>query len=171
MALTVQDPSELLQTEFHALPLVEVLQKAPAALLGVSTEAAAALTTIGVRTIFDLALSRVFDAAVNLTDAGENPSNPLNRFGAPVNDMLRAPLPPGTRFTEVRFLSPEILAGIPDSDAFNAALGVKTVRDLAFYPPFRAAREILHRAFFPERDRAFDPEAPASRSRMRPNAN
>ena len=157
----VEDPTELLQTEFQSLPLVEVVQKSPRALLGVSRAAATALGNVGVKTIFDLALSRVFDAAAQLTDAGENASNALNRFGAPASDMLSAPLPPDTRVPDVRFMSPQILAGIPDANAFSRALGVKTVRDVAFYPPYLAAREILNQAFFPERDAAFDPEAPA----------
>src|SRR5262249_30192648 len=32
---------------------------------------------------------------------------------------------------------------------------------LSVYPPFRAAKEILHRVFFPEQVEAFDPESPA----------
>jgi hypothetical protein len=156
-----EDTSELLKTDFQSLPLVEVLQKPPTALLSVSDEAEAALDQIGVKTIFDLALSRVFEAASQLTDAAENASNALNRFGAPASDMLSGPLPPDTRVPDVRLMSPSILAGIPDANAFTTALGVKTVRDVAFYPPYLAAREILNEAFFPERDGAFDPEAPA----------
>src|SRR6266480_7193525 len=155
------DSSELLQTDFQSLPLVEVLQKSPTALLGVSDAAATALENIGAKTIFDLALSRVFDAAAQLTDAAENASHALNRFGAAASDMLSAPLPPDTRVTDVRFMPPSILAGIPDPNAFGTVLGVKTVRDIAFYPPYRAAPQILSKAFFPERDGAFDPESPA----------
>jgi hypothetical protein len=43
MALPTQDPTEFLQTEFQSLPLVEVLQKPPTALLGVSDATATAL--------------------------------------------------------------------------------------------------------------------------------
>ncbi len=135
MALPTQDPTEFLQTEFQSSPLVEVLQKPPTALLGVSDAAANALGAIGVKTVFDLALSRVFAAAAQLADAGENASNALNRFGAPASDMLSAPLPPDTRVPDVRFMPPNILAGIPDANAFSAALGVKTVRDVAFSRP------------------------------------
>jgi hypothetical protein len=155
-----EDSTELLQTEFQSLPLVEVLQKPPTALLGVSDAAATTLGDIGVKTIFDLALSRVFEAAAQLADAGENASNALNRFGAPGSDMLSAPLPPDTRVPDVRLMPPSILAGIPDANEFSTALGVKTVRDVAFYPPYRAAQQILNQAFFPERDASFDSEAP-----------
>ncbi len=158
---SAEDSTEFLQTDFQSLPLVEVLQKPPTALLGVSDAATTALGNIGVKTIFDLALSRVFDAAAQLTDAGENASSALNRFGAPASDMLSAPLPPDTRVPDVRFMSPQILAGIPDANAFSTSLGVKTVRDVAFYPPYLAAQQILNQAYFPERDGTFDPEAPA----------
>jgi hypothetical protein len=158
---SVDDPSELLRTDFQSLPLVEVLQKSPTALLGVSDDAATALDAIGAKTIFDLALSRVFDAATQLTDAAENASNALNRFGAPATDMLSAPLPPDTRVPDVRFMPPQILAGIPDANAFSSALGVKTVRDVAFYPPYLAAQQILNQAYFPDRAASFDAEAPA----------
>ena len=46
----------------------------------------------------------------------ENASNALNRFGALASDMLSAPLPPDTRVPDVRFMSPGILAGIPDAN-------------------------------------------------------
>src|SRR5262249_48192041 len=80
--------------------------------------------------------------------------------GAAPTDLLAAPLPPGTRMPDVRFLSPGVLAGIADATAFSGVLGVKTVRDVAFYPPFLAARQIFTEAFFPERDAGFYPEAP-----------
>src|SRR5438046_4817872 len=155
------DSSELLQTDFQSLPLLEVLQKSPNALLRVSDAAATALENIGAKTIFDLALARVFDAATQLTAAAENASNALNRFGAPASDMLSAPLPPDTRVPDVRFMPPSILAGIPDANAFSAALGVKTVRDVAFFPPYLAAQQILNAAYFPDRAAGFDLEAPA----------
>lgn len=54
-----------------------------------------------------------------------------------------------------------ILADITDAASIQAALGVITVRDLSVYPPFRAAKEILNRVFFPEQLESFDPESPA----------
>lgn len=83
------DPADLLKTEFQALPLAEVLNKPPGALLGVSDEASTALAGIDVKSLFDLALSRVFAAAVQLDDAADNAANALNRFGAPATDMVR----------------------------------------------------------------------------------
>lgn len=155
------DPSDLLKTEFQSLPLAETLQKPPGVLLGVSNEAQAALAALGIGSVFDLALARVFEAADQLNDAAENPGNPLNRFGAPVRDMVRSGLPGSLKIADFRFQPVDILAGIADPAALKAALGVLTVRDLAVYPPYRAAKDILNQVFFPDRLLGFDPEAPA----------
>ena len=158
--MTTPVTSDLLKTEFQALPLAEVLQKPTGVLLGVSNEAQAALAGLGIGSVFDLALARVFETAEQLNDAAENPGNPLNRFGAPAKDMVRPGLPGSLKIADFRFQSLDILSGIPEPAALQAALGVRTVRDLAVYPPFRAAKEILNQVFFPDRLQGFDPEAP-----------
>ena len=155
------DPTDLLKTEFQGLPLVEVLQKPPGVLLGVSDAAASTLAGLGVKSVFDLALSRIFAAAVQLDDAADNPDNALNRFGAPVTDMVRPGLSGALKITDLRFQPVDILAGIADAAGLQTALDVKTVRDLALYPPYLAAREVLNRVFFPERLTGFDPDSPA----------
>jgi hypothetical protein len=57
-----------------------------------------------------------------------------------------------------------VLAGFgnadADADALQRALRVTTVRDLALYPPFLAAQELLAAAYTPDRLPGFDPEAP-----------
>jgi hypothetical protein len=53
-----------------------------------------------------------------------------------------------------------ILRGIADAGALGAALDVATVRELASWPPYLAAKAILALAFFPEEAAGFDPEAP-----------
>jgi hypothetical protein len=44
--------------------------------------------------------------------------------------------------------------------ALAPALDVTTVRELALWPPYRAAQAILNAAFFPEQAQGFDAEAP-----------
>jgi hypothetical protein len=159
--MSTSDPGDLLKTAFQSLPLAEVLQKPPGVLLGVSDEAQTALAALGIGSVFDLALARVFEAADQLNDAAENPANPLNRFGAPVKDMVRSGLPGSLKISDFRFQPVDILSGIADPAALKTALGVLTVRDLAVYPPYRAAKDILNQVFFPDRLLGFDPEAPA----------
>ena len=155
------EPSDLLKTEFLTLPVAEVLGKPVTVLLGVSDEAATALAELDVNSVFDLAMSRVFAAAVQLEDAGDNASNTLSRFGSAPADIVDDGLPGTVKVSDLRFEPVGILAGIPNPDALATALGVETVRDLAVYPPFRAATALLQAAFFPEQDAEFDPEAPA----------
>ena len=157
----VSDPSDLLVSEAQLLPLAEVLNLPPDRLLGVSAQALAALNSFGVQNVFDLAMSSVFNAAVQIEDAADNPGNAMNRFGRPISDLLKPGISGTVAVPDLRNASIDILADIADATEIQAALGVITVRDLSVYPPFRAAREILNRVFFPEQLEAFDPESPA----------
>jgi hypothetical protein len=157
----LSNPSELLVSEAQLLPLVEVLNLPPDRLLGVTALAQATLSTLKVQNVFDLAMSGVFNAAVQIEDAANNPSNAMNRFGRPISDLLKPGASRTTAVPDLRNQSIDILAGIVDAAAVQAALGVITVRDLSVYPPFRAAKEILNRVFFPEQLDDFDPESPA----------
>src|SRR5687768_13496525 len=87
------EPSDLLISEVQLQPLADVLNLPPDRLLGVSPEARATLATLGVATIFDLAMSSVFNTAVQIEDAAGNPSNPMNRFGRPISDLLKSGIP------------------------------------------------------------------------------
>lgn len=158
---SISNPSDLLVSEAQLLPLAEVLHLPPDRLLGVSAQALTTLNSLGVQNVFDLAMSSVFNAALQIEDAADNPGNAMNRFGRPISDLLKPGIPGTVTVPDLRNASPAILAGIDDSADVQAALGVATVRDLAVYPPFRAAREILNRVFFPEQLEAFDPESPA----------
>jgi hypothetical protein len=155
------DPADLLVSEAQLLPLAEVLNLPPDRLLGVSAQAQATLSSLGVRNVFDLAMSSVFNAAAQIEDAADNPANAMNRFGRPISDLVKPGIPGTVAVPDLRNASIAILAGIDDAAAVNDTLGVKSVRDLSVYPPFRAAREILDRVFFPERLDTFDAESPA----------
>lgn len=159
--MPISDPSDLLVSEAQLLPLAEVLNLPPDRLLGVSPQALAALSALGVRNVFDLAMSSVFNAAAQIEDAADNPSNAMNRFGRPISDLLKPGIAGTVAIPDLRNASLDILADVADAAEIQAALGVITVRDLSVYPPFRAAREILNRVFFPEQLEAFDPESPA----------
>lgn len=155
------DPTDLLKTDFAALPLVEVLGRPVVVLLGVSDDAATALADLGVESVFELAMSRVFAAAVQLNDAANSATSTLSRFGSAPADLVVPGLPSTIRITDLRFEDVGVLAGVSDAAALKDALDVVTVRDLAVYPPYRAASRILQVAFFPEQQATFDPEAPS----------
>lgn len=154
--------NERLRTEYEGLDAREALQSSPAILLGVTQSAAAALKQVEIESVYDLATSRLFANASRLLMAGLDPKDPYYRYGTPPNDMVN----PGAdqrRIDELRFEDISILAGIGAATAATLAkeLDVKTVRDLALWPPYEAARAILSETYFPELKAGFDPEAPA----------
>lgn len=154
--------NQYLKTEHMKLDPRETLQSTPAVLLGVSTAAADALKLLEVESVFDLATSRLFANAGRLLQAGLDPKDAYYRFGAPPKDVVGSAAD-GRRVDELRFESIGILEGLNAAKAatLSQALDVETVRDLALWPPYLAARQILNDAYSPERSAGFDLEAPA----------
>lgn len=157
------DVAALIRTEFQHLDARELLHREPTVLLGVDADAAAALLKLEIRTLFDLATSQAFDDAGKLSAAGIDSKSPFSQYGAPRSDMVREAKVAGKSLDELRMLGIDALQLVPEADAdgIAAALGVANVRELALYPPFRAAQRILGQVFFPENDAGYDPEAPA----------
>jgi hypothetical protein len=156
-------PLEAIRTEFRSLPLRELLDKPPRALLGVTPTAEAALATLEIATVFDLATSAVFDGATRLLAAGSDLHSVLYQHGTSTADLVRESVVAGVKIGEIQFLGLDALQAIPKSKAadIQAALDVTTVRDLALYPPFRVALDLLNVLYFPESISGFDPERPA----------
>jgi alpha-D-ribose 1-methylphosphonate 5-triphosphate synthase subunit PhnG len=144
------------------LSLLEILHAEPDVLLGVTSQAVTSLKTLDIQTVFDLASSRVFANASMLVDAGTDPRTVLARYGVAPADMIGS-LPPGVSVDQLRFQTIDILEGIGPTNApsVSTALHVTTVRDLALWPPYIAAREILGAVFFPDAIPGADPDAPA----------
>lgn len=153
--------SAQLKTDFQHLDARKALESSPAILLGVTPAAAAALKQAEIESVFDLASSRLFGNAHRILRAGQDPLDPYFRYGAAPRDMVHADATE-QRIDELRFESTEILTGVDaaTATAFAQDLGVQTVRDLALWPPYHAARAILNAAYSPERNASFDPEAP-----------
>lgn len=154
--------NENLKTEHMKLDSREALRSSPDILLGATQAAAAALKLVEIESVFDLATSRLFANASRLLKAGMDPKDAYYRFGAPPKDVVR-PAADGHRVDELRFEDIEILEGLDDAKAkaISEGLDVKTVRDMALWPPYLAARQILNDAYSPELEAGFDPEAPA----------
>lgn len=163
MALTPDDLTSVIRTEFRNLPLRELLHRETRVLLGVNEGTANALKTLDINTVFDLATSVVFDAATKLVTAGNNLKSLLYQYGSPTADMVRETEAAGKKIEELQFLPISLLQNIPESEvaSITTQLDVQTVRDLAFYPPYRAALRLLNAIYFPENEEGFDPERPA----------
>src|SRR5688572_973003 len=159
----MQSITDYLKTPEANLDPREVLQRSPKTLLGVTDAAANKLDTdLGIKTIFDLASSRIFANAHELLVAGLDPTSTLFQFGTPPADIVNETLVAGIKIDELRFQPIGILEGLTAATAtsLSTALDVKTVRDMALYPPYLAARAILTSIFFPETLPAYDKDAP-----------
>lgn len=115
------------RTESLNLTPRELLQASPIVLLGVSAEAEQQLQTLGIFSVFDLAMSRVFDAARRLTGASDGPSD-LLRFGSVPADLVNIATIAGKPLDQVQFEPIQVLDGIGSHNgpALESALHLKT---------------------------------------------
>jgi hypothetical protein len=159
----MDDVLKSIRTEFRGAELGEILHKPTRALLGVTPAAESALVDLEIDTVFELATSAVFGAAVTLMEGGSDLRSALARFGQPASDIVRESVTAGKPLAELQFLAINALQGVPagKAKAIAAALDAATVRDFALYPPYRVAADLLRQLYFPESDPLFDPERPA----------
>jgi hypothetical protein len=163
MPITSDDFMSLVRSDDRNRPLREILNLPPQSLLGVSADAERVLEKLEIKTVFDLATSAIFGNATKLVRAASDFKSALFQHGTPTADMVKPAEVAGKKVGELQFLPVGILEGIPTDDAANIeeVLDVVTVRDLALYPPFRAAERLLNAAYFPENEAGFDSEMPA----------
>jgi hypothetical protein len=163
MPIASEDFTSLVRSDFRNRPLRDILNLPPQALLGVSADAELVLEKLEIKTVFDLATSAIFGNATKLVRAASDFNSALFQHGTPTADMVRQADVAGKKVGELQFLSIGVLEGIPTDDTANIeeVLDVVTVRDLALYPPFRAAERLLNAAYFPENAAGFDSEMPA----------
>src|SRR5712671_3350763 len=140
------DITQLLRANATALEADEVLRAPPSALMGVSPAAETALAAIDIHSVFDLAASRIFAAAAALLAIQRDPTAVESRLNTVASDV--ATVPAGVPIDELANQPIAILRAIGDATALAQALDVSTVRDLALWPPYRAARAILNNGFF-----------------------
>lgn len=157
----MSDVGQFLKSAFAALAADEALRSPASTLLGVSQPAQNALSTIGISTVFDLAASLSFATASKLVTIQNDPTAAEARLNAVAADTVAAPV--GVPATELADQPISILRGIGTANAgpISSALDLTTVRDLALWPPYAAAKAILNLAYFPEQIADFDIEAPA----------
>ena len=147
--------TDLLRSDSVNLEIGDVLRASPDVLLGLGPGAAHGLTGLDIDTVFDLARSSTFAAATLVLDAARDPSTPESRLGALPSDVLASSAQ--TSMADAGGLPVASLRAFARADADGAlaeTLDVRTVRDLALWPPYLAARSIL--------DEATQASAPAS---------
>lgn len=152
---------QLLKTAYASLEPREALQRQVGILLGVSPQAEVLLKRLEIHNVFDLALSTIFQNAAKLLASKDNPTDSLVRYGAVPSDFIDASAENADVVT-LAGMDIQVLSGIGPKTApeLKDALQVQTVRDLALWPPFEAAKLIFQEAFNPEGTPGYDKEAP-----------
>ncbi|HEY5731202.1 MAG TPA: LysM peptidoglycan-binding domain-containing protein [Anaerolineales bacterium] len=143
----------------------KLLQQDIGMLNGVSEDAAQVLKDqLKVISIFDLAMSHYFNVARALVDSGSPLEASFLQHGFIPGDALRG----DPKDMDLKGLKNADIGEMNFGDETTAtklqnALNIKTIRDMALWPPFQSARQILLSTFDPTRTTKLgeDPEAPA----------
>ena len=101
---------------------------------------------LNIRTVFDLATSDVFAHAARIADAADNGASEWSRCGrVPSGVVDRAQPEPPASFAALAQADVQTLVGIGPvtAPALKQALAITTIRDLALWPPFLAARSAM----------------------------
>lgn len=136
-----------LKSSYQNMEMLQILESSPEVISGVTPEAKDILKEIGIFKVFDFAFSNLFEIARQITEEFTNSDNLVTWYGiAPQeyidNDKIDVPL--NQLFNE----KVEALRGVGVAlgGKLRTSLGVDTIRDLAFYPPYRFARAIFTEA-------------------------
>jgi hypothetical protein len=127
-----------------------LLQQPTSVLLGVSETAAEALKHVGITTVFDLGSSELFANARDISLLAEDGEGSFAAVGRVPSGALRngadTPLSelPGAAISMLVTALPS-----SDMDDLAKALDVATIHDLAVWPPYRTARELVDRVYNP----------------------
>lgn len=160
---------QLVRGEAAALEGRELLKRSVMTLQGVSPRAVNALQAIGVRSIFDLALARTFNGVHDLAERSGVLASKYTQHGLIPGDLVLGDP------ARIQSLHAFLDSGIDAlhfgraTDAENReiarelseALALSTVRDLALWPPFQAARRIVRGTFNAHAVREDDSDTPA----------
>lgn len=123
----------------------ELLSMPVEVLIGITTPATAALKTLDVMSVLDLALSRPFNTAANITQTSEcHFFELLEQYGVPadrVSNELAGMTPDQLRAQDISVLD-DISA--ENRDAIAQATQSETIHDFALWPPFRAAQQVVN---------------------------
>ncbi|MBL8120164.1 MAG: DUF4056 domain-containing protein, partial [Anaerolineae bacterium] len=147
------------RTNYRSDTPIQLANRACTALLGISIEAGKTLQKLGIETIFDLGASHLFGTTREIVEAASPSSdNSIGRVSADYVDASARDLKIG----ELADSSIEILRtiGKKTAEEIDKNLGLTTIREMAFWPPYVTARAILNDAYgFPE-SIVDDPERP-----------
>lgn len=126
------------------LPLDKALQADVRELIGMTDSAAQALEdAMQIHTIGDLAMSTYFDFAYHVVNSIEDPNHKFVKIGLPQDRLTNSWRKKGA--AEVANANLDAIEGLGKKrfELLVEALGVTTVREMAYWPPYLHARQIL----------------------------
>lgn len=147
--------STLVKGSAAELPRLDLLKASSDRLLGVGGAMAKTLREeLKIHTIFDLATSGIFNAALNLVAPQDDLAREALKDGLVPGDILnqsdgeevKAATIGGEGIEKLRFNDPQAAAKIKEE------LGVETIRDFALWTPFQTARALVLDTFEAEED-------------------
>jgi hypothetical protein len=157
----MQEYSQYIKSDFIHHEPRELLPMPISILLGVSPEAEESLKSLRIFSVFDLAVSHIFANAKKITEAARSTNTTFGRYGGVPSDVVDND---GHYIdvTELHLQPVQLLEGIgPNNGSMLVnALQVQKIRDLALWPPYVAAFNIVTSILTPENTPEFDPEAP-----------
>lgn len=131
------------RTGYDHLDYQELISSRADALIGVSPSASEALKQLGIETVFDLGSSRFFSNARSVSDYGSIKDLSV-KFGMVPSDWVDT----GTNVEALDDLGSLGIARLRDVDTalakkISAAFDVETIKELAYWPPYHAANQIV----------------------------
>lgn len=119
-------------------------------LLGVTEHAASVLAEVEIATVFDLATSELFSHARNISLLEEDGRGSFSSIGRVPRDALRDG-PPLSLDELVAAPISRLASSVPavKLDELAEVLDLHSIRDMAAWPPYRAACDLLNRVYNP----------------------
>lgn len=137
--------SQLVKSEYTNKSVREILDSPIDVLVGVDDEDVNAMAHLDIETVYDLATSRVFTLAREVTMAADgNDESPMAAYGYAPSDATTS----GER-QSIQELAVDDISSLPGvgeefDDDVRDAIALTTVRDFSLWPPFLAARAVLN---------------------------
>ncbi|MCP4361463.1 MAG: hypothetical protein GY796_25915, partial [Chloroflexi bacterium] len=157
----MKEYSQYIKSNFIHHEPRELLPMPVSILLGVSAKAGESLKSLQIFSVFDLATSHIFANAKKIVEVARSTNTTFGRYGGVPADVVDND---GHYLdvTELHLQPVELLEGVGphNGPVLVDALQVQTIRDLALWPPYVAAFNIVTSILTPEDTPEFDPEAP-----------
>lgn len=160
--MPAQRLSDSVRSNSLQLELREILQSNPGILLGVSADAEKILDKMNIRSVFDLGMSAIFNAAEFIAESSGFPQSVVSRYGQVPSDVLTDAFRDKKPIEVVNERVGALRAVGSDLEKeILSHIGVETIREMSLWAPFRAAKNMILLALDPKSAEGADPEAPA----------